>query len=354
MTATLARLPTRPARPTITVAGASQPELEAALLAYRIHGSLEEMGMAEFTFANWGGEDAGYRFYDRAVIDFGSEIVISIDGRALFAGHITAIGGSYPEAGPPTITVCAEDRLQALRMTRRSRSFEQANLADVAQTVASAYGLTAQVAVNSAAAPLIAQVNQTDFAFLVDLARRFGASVSVEGDILHVRADHGTTAVELRWAGTLRAFDVVADLVGQRNTITVSGWDVGGKEAASHTADASILAGELGSDTSGAALLEEKLAARHEVLAHCVPASRSEAREIAESALRAMARDFVTGEGLCETDPLIHVGARLKLTGLGRLFDGTYRATAVTHLFDPTTGAITEFRCDRIGIGGAA
>lgn len=354
MTATLARLPTRPARPTITVAGAAQPELEAALLAYRLHGSLEEMGMAELSFANWGGEDAGFRFYDRAVLDFGSEIVVSIDGLALFAGNITAIGGSYPEAGPPTITVCAEDRLQALRMTRRSRSFEQASLTDVAEAIASAHGLTAQVSVQSAAAPLIAQVNQTDFAFLVDLARRFGANVSVEGDILHVRADHGTPAVELRWAGTLRAFDVVADLAGQRSTITVGGWNVGGKEAASHTADASILASELGNDIGGSALLGERLAARDEVLAHCLPATRSEAREIAESALRAMARDFVTGEGLCETDPLIHVGARLKLAGLGRLFDGTYRATAVTHLFDPTAGAVTEFRCDRSGIGGAA
>ncbi len=354
MIATLPRFPSRPARPTITVAGAAQPELEAALLSYRLHGSIEDMATGELTFANWGGEDAGFRFYDRSVLDFGAEIVISIDGAALFAGTITAIGGSYPEAGPPTITVCAEDRLQALRMTRRSRSFEQASLADVAQTIAAAHGLTAQVAVQSAAAPLIAQVNQTDFAFLFDLARRFGATVSVEGDTLHIRADHGTPAVELRWAGTLRAFDVVADLAGQRSTITVGGWDVGIKDAASHTADASLLSSDLGSDTGGAALLEEKLAARNEVLAHCLPATRSEAREIAESAFRAMARDFVTGEGLCETDPLIHVGARLTLAGLGRLFDGTYRATEVTHLFDPNAGAVTEFRCDRPGIGGAA
>ncbi|ABC63955.1 phage late control D family protein [Erythrobacter litoralis] len=354
MTATVARLPSRPSRPTISVGGSAQPELEAALIGYRLHSSLEDVSTAELEFGNWGGDDAGFRFYDREVIDFGEEVEISIDDAPLFTGRISAIGGHYPEAGPPTLSFCAEDSLQALRMTRRSRSFEDATLEDVARAVADAHGLTAQVEVQAAAAPLIAQVNQTDFAFLFDLARRFGASVTVDGDTLHIRSDEGTPAVELRWAGTLRAFDVTGDLAGQRSTITVGGWDVGNKSEASHTADASVIANDLGSDLGGSALLDEKITARNEVLAHCLPASQSEAREIAESAYRRMARDFVTGEGLCETDPLIHVGAKLELAGLGRLFDGEYRATSVTHLFDPDSGAITEFRCDRPGIGDAS
>ena len=354
MPATISRLPSRPSRPTIKVNGRAEPVLESALLNYRLHSSLEDMASALLEFGNWGGDIAGFRFADRQLLDFGAEIEIAIDDQPLFKGRISAIGGHYPEAGPPTISVCAEDALQSLRMTRRSRSFENATLEDVARAIAQAHGLTASVAVISATAPLIAQVNQTDFAFLFDLARRFGAIIWVEDGTLQVRKDPGTPAVELRWAGTLRAFDVCADLSGQRSTITVAGWDVGSKDSASHVADASILEADLGSDEGGSALIEEKFAARNEVLAHCMPASQSEAREIAETAYRLMARDFVTGEGLCETDPLIHVGAQLALVGLGPIFDGTYRATTVTHQFDPTSGAITEFRCDRPGIGGSA
>lgn len=355
MTASVARLPNRPSRPTISFNGEPQPRLEAALIGYRLHASLEDMASAQLEFGNWGSEENdGFTYYDRALLDFGAEIEVAIEDEPLFKGRISAISGHYPEGGPPTISVCAEDALQALRMTRRTRSFEDATLEDVAQTIAQGHGLTADVEINSAAAPLIAQVNQTDFAFLFDLARRFGGTVSVEDGTLFVRRDPGTPAVELRWSGTLRAFDVCADLSGQRSTITVSGWDVGGKDVASHTADASILSSDLGSDTGGSALLDEKLGERPETLAHCMPASNSEAREIAETAYRTMARDFVTGEGLCETDPLIHVGAKLELAGLGELFDGTYRATSVTHQFDPTSGAITEFRCDRPGLGGAA
>ncbi|MDJ0642081.1 MAG: contractile injection system protein, VgrG/Pvc8 family [Erythrobacter sp.] len=354
MTATVARLPSRPSRPTIKIDGQAEPTLEAALISYRLDSSLEDMASAQLEFGNWGGEDEGFTFYDRELLEFGAELEVAIDDAPLFQGKISAISGHYPEAGPPTISVCAEDELQSLRMTRRSRSFENATLEDVAGDIAQAHGLTADVAITTAAAPLIAQINQTDFAFLFDLARRFGGSVAIEDGILQIRADRGTPAVELRWAGTLRAFDVCADLSGQRSTVTVAGWDVGSKDQASHTADSSVVSSDLGSDTGGSAILDEKLAARDETLAHCLPASQSEAREIAESAYRMMARDFVTGEGLCETDPLIHVGAKLELAGLGRIFDGTYRATCVSHLFDPANGATTEFRCDRPGIGGDA
>ena len=41
---------------------------------------------------------------------------------------------------------------------------------------------------------------------------------------------------------------------------------------------------------------------------------------------------------------------KLDLTGLGPLFEGSYRATLVTHLYDPEHGARTEFRCNRPGI----
>jgi len=39
------------------------------------------------------------------------------------------------------------------------------------------------------------------------------------------------------------------------------------------------------------------------------------------------------------------------LSGLGKLFDGDYRATAVVHRFDPGEGLRSEFPCERPGIG---
>ncbi len=64
-----------------------------------------------------------------------------------------------------------------------------------------------------------------------------------------------------------------------------------------------------------------------------------------------MARRFVTGEGTAETRAELRVGATLALSGLGPLFDGDYRAIAVTHRFDQNGGMRSEFRCERPGIG---
>jgi uncharacterized protein len=47
----------------------------------------------------------------------------------------------------------------------------------------------------------------------------------------------------------------------------------------------------------------------------------------------------------------LRVGATLALTGLGKLFDGDYRATAITHRFDQANGMRSEFRCERAGLG---
>ena len=113
MAAELARLPTRPARPTIDIDGRRSAVLEAALLAYELGDSIESMARAELTFGNWGGQDQpGFQHFDRRTLEFGKSLKVTMGGGSLFEGRITAIGADYPEGAPPTITVLAEDRLQ--------------------------------------------------------------------------------------------------------------------------------------------------------------------------------------------------------------------------------------------------
>lgn len=352
MTAEIARLPSRPARPTIEVGGERSATLEAALIGYELTDAIEAMARAELTFGNWGGEDRpGFQRFDRKTLDFGKAIKISLGDGLLFEGRITALGADFPEAGPPTVTVLAEDRLQDLRMTRRTRCFAQASLGDVVRRIASEHGLQAEVATTAPAVPLLVQLNQSDLAFLHDTARRFDVDLHVSGTTLRAAPARSEQAVELAWAGTLRAFTVTADLAHQRTAIVASGWDVAGKEGVSHRGAKAAVEAELSGQDAGADILAQALGERIDTLAHGLPRSAAEARQLAEASFRHMARGFVAGEGLCETDPAIRAGARLDLTGLGPLFDGAYRAVSVTHLFDAEHGARTEFRCNRPWLG---
>lgn len=353
MAEAVTRLPTRPSRPTIEIDGQQQATLEAALLEYALSDGIDAIAHAELRFGNWGGDDPGFQWFDRRTIDFGKKIAIKQAGEVLFEGKITAINAHYPAGSPPELSVFAEDRLQDLRMTRRTRSFASKSLADVAQTIAGDHRLEADVSVNGPSWKSLAQVAQSDLAFLLDLARREDAMVWIEGSKLIVKSARSVPAVSLAWAGTLRSFDVSADLAGQRTALIASGWDVAQKQAAKHEAGKAALGSELGNDLPGADVLEQAFGARKDQVAHLVPANDAEARTLAEAGYRHLARNFVVGEGESETDPLLRVGAKLSLTGLGPLFDGDYRIRARTHLFDAAEGARTQFTCDRPGLGRA-
>lgn len=352
MTTNVARLPSRPARPTIEIDGEQDTRLEAGLLEYAISDGIDAIANAELRFGNWGGEDSpGFQYFDRAKLDFGREIAVKMGSDILFKGKISAISAHYPEGEPPQIAVLAEDRLQDLRMVRRTRSFEQKSLADIARAIASDHGLQPMVDTSGPTYASVAQVNQSDLAFLHDLARMEGAQVWFADDKLLVKKAHDVPDVSLAWAGTLRSFDVVADLATQRTSVTASGWSVADKQGVKNKADKAALGSELGENQAGAEILASAFGDRSDQVAHGLPATDQEAKSLAEASFRSMARNFIVGDGVSETDAKMRPGAKLELSGLGPLFDGSYRIRSVCHLFDAADGARTEFSCDRPGLG---
>ena len=348
----LSVLPSRPARPTLEIDGARQDRLEAALLTMDIVDTVDAISRAELSFGNWGGPDSsGFQHFDRKTIEFGKSVVIKIADSTIFEGRISAITADYPDGGPPTVGILADDRLQDLRMTRRTRVFSTKSLGDIVRQIAGEHGLTADVTLSSGARKVVTQLNQSDLALLFDLARAEDAQVWVEGKKLHAARTRPTDKLELRWAGSLREFHVEADLAQQRSTLVASGWDVADKAATTYSATESAVSNETANLDSGSSILATAFARRVDTLAHRVPFNSQEAQAFAEAAYRQIARRFVAGRGVAETRPGLRVGATLALTGLGKLFDGDYRATSVRHVFDSALGQRTEFTCERPGLG---
>jgi phage protein D len=346
----VAVLPSRPARPTLEFGETRQDRLEAALQTMEIIEAVDGIARAELVIGNWGGPDAaGFQHFDRKTIEFGKSVRIKIADKTLFEGRISAISADYPDGGPPMIGVVADDRLQDLRMTRRTRVFDTKSLGDIVRQIAGEHGLTAEVTLSGGARKVVAQVNQSDLALLFELARTEDARV--EGKKLRAARTRPSDKVALRWAGSLREFHVEADLAHQRTSVVASGWDVAAKTVAKYSADESAISNESASLDTGSSVLAKAFARRVDTLAHRVPFDSQEAQAFAEAAYRQAARRFVSGRGVAETDPGLKVGATLSLTGLGKLFDGDYRATGIRHLFDAAEGQRTEFICERPGLG---
>ncbi len=348
------------ARPSFKVGKGEQPALAARLVALDIRDDADGLARCEAEFGNWGppasGEATGFLYFDRSLLEFGQDFIVRVDGQTLFDGRVMALEGRFHEGRPPTLRVWADDRLQDLRMTRRTRSFADCTDADLASQIAAEHGLTAEVDAPGPRHRQLAQLNQSDLALLHERARAVDAELWLNGRHLHFqrRSARDGGRLELAYGAGLVRFEARADLASQRSEFVVGGWDVSAKGAVRATASDTALAAELGGDESGIAILRQALGERRESLVHADALSQEMAQAQADMALRLAARRFVRGQGCTALpQPGLRVGCALDLQGLGPLFSGRWTATAVHHRFEATTGLRTEFEAERPGLGRA-
>lgn len=348
-------------RPSLSVDGQKNDALSDGLLSLLAEETTAGLYRCEATVANWGasGQSADFLYFDRDLLDFGKPFaVVAGDGDAeatLFDGHITGLEARYPQGRAPELTILAEDRFQALRMTRRTRTFEDLSDQDIFEQLASEHSLQAEVDVEGPTHRVLAQMNQSDLAFLRERSRAVDAEVWVEGRTLfaQARSRRDAGSVTLTYGQGLYAFSVLADVAQQRTSLTVSGWDVEIKEGIAHEAEEAAIQGELNGFQSGPAVLEQAFGVRAERLVHLAPFNADEARYAAEAQFRSLARRFVTGRGKAEGDGRLRVGAKVNLRGLGALFEGNYTITETRHTFDGDGGFCTTFAVERPGINSA-
>ena len=228
----------KPARPTISVGGQDKDLLGQGLLGMVVHETVTGLYRCEAVFGNWGtvAGQTGFLYFDRRLLDFGKAFAIKLGSDTLFDGRITGLEAHFPEGRPPELAVLAEDRFQDLRMTRRTRTFADVSDADVMQTVAGDHGLSPSISVSGPTHKVLAQVNQSDLAFLRERARAIDAELWMSGQTLNVKPRSGRTgaALPLAFGRELREFSALSDLAGQRTSVNVSGWDVSSKSALTH------------------------------------------------------------------------------------------------------------------------
>lgn len=348
-------MPPRPqlvsARPVLRVDGQDYPALSETLLALEVLEDTAGLYRCEARFTNWGRQRGGpgFLYFSRQTLDFGKALVIAWGDQTFFTGRITALEARFPDAAAPEFAVLAEDAFQEFRQTRRTRVFNDQSDADVFQRLAQDHGLQAEVDLSGPTHRVLAQVNQSDLAFLRDRARALGAELWIAEGRLHATTRpqrRDGAPIELNYGANLRAFTVLADLAHQRTKFVVSGWNVSGKSPLKAEATDAALSNETSGGDSGARILQQAFGERVETLAHTVPVTADEAQSVAETAARWAGRRFVTGQGECDPAASLRVGRRVQLSQLGPLFGGEHYVTEVRHTFDSTKGLRTFFRTE--------
>ncbi len=350
------------ASPVFRIDGEDRGELARDVLHLEVKDSVDGMKTLNARFVavgpEQGQETETLLYLDGRILDFGKHLELALGGehnqRIVFDGYISALEFLYEEGTEPELSLCAEDRLMDFRMTRRMKTYEDMSDADIAESIASEHGLSAEVDLQGPTYDRIQQWNMSDLAFLRERARLLQAEIWLNGDSLHFKSRdrRDGTSLTLVRGSDLLSVRVGADLSEQRTEVRVSGYDANQREVIDEAAGDDVVQSEISSGRSGPSVLQSAFGDRISHRVKEVPLDASEAGDWARAEMLRRARRFVTVDGVSRGQPDLVVGSQLNLEQLGSPFDGDgYIVTRVSHTFALGEGHRTRFEAERPGLG---
>lgn len=296
-------------------------------------------------------------YLDGRLIDFGKALEVSIGpgdaARIVFTGAVSGIEASFAEGSEPHVVVYAEDKLMALRMTRRLKTWENVSDADIASAIASEHGLAADASATGPTYKVVQQWNQSDLAFLRERARLIQAEIWFEDDSLKFksRSQRSATAITLVQGRDLIDVQLRADLAHQRTKVKASGYDAGARDGIDEEAGADAIQAEIAGGRTGPAVLQQAFGERVSYRVRENPLAAEEASAWAKAEMLRRCRGFVTVVGTTNGTPDMVVGSRITLDRVGTPFNGDgYCTVRVCHTYDLNQGHRTHFEAQRATI----
>ncbi len=280
----------------------------------------------------------------------------------VFDGKVTRVRARFGDQTMSTVTIEGHTRLHRLRTATSTRTYQQVSDGDIVRRIARENGLQAAVDPTPTTHEYVVQVNQTDFDFLLERARRIRFELLVEGRKLIFRkpADGKPKSCTLLWGDTQRLstaaktfaltqLEVTLDATTPVAALTVHGMHP--------TKRAPIVGRGAGGDevdrngSTGASVARTAFGRAAEAAVVDLPvASQAEADEIAKALFNERTLRLVGGSGACVGAPAVRAGAVVEIGGIGPRFSGGYYVTQSTHEL-AGNGYTTRFSVRR-GVAG--
>lgn len=263
---------------------------------------------------------------------FGSALVHEVGGGRLHSGQAQA-----------TLVYGGYDHSHKLNRTRRTATYQNMTLGDIAQKVARNAGFETGT-IDNVGGPrkFVQQNNETDWEFLWRLAKDIDFEVIVIDKKLNFRKA-GTNAgqpKQLRFGEELFAFDPRLTAVQQLDEVVVRGWDP--QQAQTIEAHSRI-----GPSDSQLGISRDTVAQAGSggtlTVSDRPVASNDDAQALADSLAEKHANGFVSAEGACRGDPTIRPGTQIEIREVAPHYNGRYTLAATRHVFKGGTGYETMF-----------
>jgi phage protein D len=327
---------------------------------------------------------------DSAGIEIGTAIKISGGASddtmpsTLIEGEVTSIEALCADLHVQTV-VRGYDKAHRLQRTRKTRTYLNQTDGDIVNKIASDASLSTDTVDDPGIAhDHVAQVNQTDWDFLVQRAAELGYEVGMVGGKLYFRKPSGPSggfggaaagaAAALGVGGGLKFKDNLIEFHPRLSAanltpdVEVRIWDpvqakvvVGSTDTATKTAslgsnDPKSLAGSFGGGLLPIPIPPTPpspgmpdLGPAPSPTAHVVvdrpagsgPVTSTAADKVAAGIAEHLGSTFAEAEGLAVGSPDIHPGAAVQISGVPKIFTGTWTVSNAKHVFDERQGGYT-------------
>ena len=264
----------------------------------------------------------------------------------MMIGEVTALEPDLNGHDRVTLVVRGYDKSHRMHRVRKTKTYLQVSDSDVASQLAAGAGLTPKVKSTSVIYPYLLQANQTDWEFLMERARRINYRLYVEDNSLYFEPPpEAPPETALEWGIDLPLFRARLSTINQVSEVTVRGWDTAGKAPIVGTATSAASTHKIGESNTGGQMAQTAHSEGGKTMVLDQPVfTESEARTMAQALLDRHNDTFIEAEGQCGGNPNIKAGTRVKVSGVGPRFSGTYLVTRAVHHWS-AKGYTTHFWC---------
>lgn len=264
---------------------------------------------------------------------------------------------SFPESGPPVLTVRGLNILQQFRKKKFSYAWTNQTPSAIAlnfNTLRDGSKPRLQAPWKVATDPhapqedpidYVAQKDQYNVDFLLQLARRQGYVLEVHEAAQQLYFGPSTQSISsnyrLEWGKGLMSFKPSLSTANQWQSVTVRGWDRQAQKPISVTVDLN--------DPQIKKInpnLHSLIQDRQQQTVDLPVFTAAEARQNARALLLARSKEIVTAHGKTVGLPALRAGTLVDIGGIGARLSGIYFVTKTTHTLGEN-GYTTEFDCRR-------
>ena len=281
--------------------------------------------------------------------------------RVMF-GNFTTMEPHFPSSGPPTLTVTGLNVLHKLRRKQFTYAWSRQTPAKIARDIGQLRdGQEKRFPIPIDVEPggpevdkeieYIAQDNQYDIDFLLNLARTYGYEIFIlqkqDGEHLYFGPSQQAIpdeTLDLKWGQSIVEFRPTLTTANQLKSVTVRGWDRKKKEPI--VATINVTDPDFKKLNPDLHRLVTQCDPREEKVVDLPVFTMNEAKAKARSLLLDRQREFVKATVKTIGNPIIRAGTKLRILNVGNRLSGTYFVTETAH----SMGAgqyITEFKAQR-------